>query len=219
MLLLNMLLSYLYDRVNMLVRQMVEDLFSVPPGRNQLGGFQNLQLMGNRRRRHAQGFGDFSYTVLIVIKDKQNTYPGRVSEYLKQLRKIRHFIFVRKIAFFAHFSLPFFAAYRFSLLFTKAGRHILAQIPQGRGQQLSCPPSMPEQSQTVPALPDPDTGNTSIATLSFFAKTLFRPHSRFFSPFLFLLPEGAPAVRYFTKIQFPFFCFSVIFDTPYPHAL
>ena len=97
MLLLNMLLSYLYDRVNMLVRQMVEDLFSVPPGRNQLGGFQNLQLMGNRRRRHAQGFGDFSYAVLIVIENKQYSYPGRIPEHLEQLRKIKQLVFIRNV--------------------------------------------------------------------------------------------------------------------------
>ena len=30
---------------------------------------------------------------------------------------------------------------------------------------------------------------------------------------------GTPAVRYFTKIQFPCCRFSVIFDTSYPYAL
>jgi hypothetical protein len=120
-LLLDMLLPYLDDRVNMLIRQMVEDLFSVPPGRNQLGGLQDFQLMRNRRRRHAKGFGDLSYAVLIVIENKQYSYPGRIPEHLEQLRKIRHFIFVRKIAFFAHFTLPFCTAYRFSSMFTEAG--------------------------------------------------------------------------------------------------
>lgn len=75
-------------------------------------------------------------------------------------------------------------------------------------QQLSYPQSMPEQSQTVPALPDPDTGNTSIATLSFCAKTLFRPHSRFFSPFLsFSLAGGCRCSPIFYQNSVPFLLF------------
>ena len=68
--LLDMLLSYLYDCVNMLIRQMVEDLFPFPSGRNQLGGFQNLQLMRHGGLGHVQRVRDILHAGLAFVQYK-----------------------------------------------------------------------------------------------------------------------------------------------------
>ena len=76
------------DGTHMIVRQRIKNRFPFPAGTDELGIFQDLQLMGHRRLRHAKTRGQIADADLRLKQNKQQPDTGGVAEDLEKFRQI-----------------------------------------------------------------------------------------------------------------------------------
>ena len=83
-----MLQTLVDDGLHMIVRQRVKNRFSLPPGLDQPGVFQGLELVGNGGLGHPQQRRNITDAHLRLKQYIQNPYPGGISEDSEQLRQV-----------------------------------------------------------------------------------------------------------------------------------
>jgi hypothetical protein len=79
------------------VVQGIKNHLPVPAVLYQLGLAQRVQLMGNGRFGHSQKDGYVAYTKFPMKKAGKYSNPGRIAEYLKEIRQIKQALLFRQL--------------------------------------------------------------------------------------------------------------------------